>query len=343
MHDILEGTAQLEIKLILNHFIEKGLITLQNINSRIKSFNYGVIHARDRPSIVILDKPGHLIGQKAGQTWCLMRFLPLIFTDIIESNPSEEWNIIISLLQIMSIVFAPRISHKQILELKELIFNHHLKFKTVFKKNLLPKHHFMVHYPRIMEMFGPLINLWCMRYEAKHGYFKNMAIKLRNYKSLAVTLATRHQEMFSQIGLCYSQTLECGTKKEVELKNYTHKNVIISQLEDFEDDFVIKIFSWVKLGYLYRTKFCLFEYSNDLSIFNEIVDILTIDTTIFFICQEWKTIEFIEKMHCFEIQKNVNADLKLICLNSLFYKEPFEIHQPYGSSKYVVSPKYVFC
>lgn len=64
-------------------------------------------------------------------------------------------------------------------------------------QDLLPKHHYMVHYPRAIEMMGPLIYMWSMRYEGKHFFFKNMTHKLGNFKNLAKILAWRHQEMYT--------------------------------------------------------------------------------------------------------------------------------------------------
>lgn len=39
--------------------------------------------------------------------------------------------------------------------------------------------------------FGPLRNVWCMRFEAKNSYFKSLP--LRNFKNISKTIATRHQ------------------------------------------------------------------------------------------------------------------------------------------------------
>ncbi|CAN7949311.1 unnamed protein product [Ixodes pacificus] len=39
----------------------------------------------------------------------------------------------------------------------------------------------------------PLVNLWAMRFESKHQYFKDVARKLHNFKNIAHTLAVRHQ------------------------------------------------------------------------------------------------------------------------------------------------------
>lgn len=45
---------------------------------------------------------------------------------------------------------------------------------------------------------GPLIRMWCMRYEGKHRYFKRWAKIMGNFKNIAKTLAMHHQR-----NLCY--------------------------------------------------------------------------------------------------------------------------------------------
>ena len=45
---------------------------------------------------------------------------------------------------------------------------------------------------------GPLKHMWCMRFEAKHSYFKHLARVVGNFKNIAKTLAHRHQHY-----MCY--------------------------------------------------------------------------------------------------------------------------------------------
>ena len=45
---------------------------------------------------------------------------------------------------------------------------------------------------------GPLVRMWCMRYEAKHRYFKRWANIMGNYKNIPKSLA-----MHSRRLLCY--------------------------------------------------------------------------------------------------------------------------------------------
>lgn len=55
-----------------------------------------------------------------------------------------------------------------------------------------------LHSINYVDRCGPLIRQWCMRYEAKHSFFKHLSNILRNFKNVAKTLAVRHQHY-----MCY--------------------------------------------------------------------------------------------------------------------------------------------
>ena len=44
---------------------------------------------------------------------------------------------------------------------------------------------------------GPL-SCWCMRFEAKHNYFKSLAHRVKSFKNIPKTMASRHQKL-----MCY--------------------------------------------------------------------------------------------------------------------------------------------
>lgn len=56
-----------------------------------------------------------------------------------------------------------------------------------------PKLHYLLHYSKYIIKFGPPCRYWGMRFEAKHSYFKGIASKVKNFKNICLTLATRHQ------------------------------------------------------------------------------------------------------------------------------------------------------
>lgn len=74
----------------------------------------------------------------------------------------------------------------------------HLKSIVVdYGETLLPKHHFITHYPSVIKKLGPLIHTWAMRYEAKHREFIKDVPVINNYKNLCKTLANRYQTKMS--------------------------------------------------------------------------------------------------------------------------------------------------
>ena len=59
--------------------------------------------------------------------------------------------------------------------------------------------------------FGPPVRFWCMRFESKHNYFKDLAHRIKCFKNIPKTMAERHQEF-----LCYS--LHCGDNSSPFMK-----------------------------------------------------------------------------------------------------------------------------
>lgn len=144
--------------------------------------------------------------------WTLARFLPLAIGHIIPEN-EEHWENFLLLLSIMDILFARPVAVEACGYLEALISDHHSCFRELYPHaSITMKMHSMVHMPRlILEYeisysskyyyykvvhyfrFGPLINYWTTRFEAKHKYFKSYATLMGNFKNICYSLAMRHQ------------------------------------------------------------------------------------------------------------------------------------------------------
>ena len=95
------------------------------------------------------------------------------------------------LIQIVNIVFSLIVTNGMTYYLKHSIKDHHELFKSLFsQKRLIPKHHLMLHHPRCIRKIGPLLHVWCMRFEAKHNFFKR---SVKNVKKITKTLVKQHQ------------------------------------------------------------------------------------------------------------------------------------------------------
>jgi len=69
-----------------------------------------------------------------------------------------------------------------------------LKFNKEFPDyNFKPKMHYLTHYGSHCREFGPLVNYWSFRFEGKHGYFKDVAVRMKCRRNVLKSLAKKHQ------------------------------------------------------------------------------------------------------------------------------------------------------
>ena len=86
-------------------------------------------------------------------------------------------------------VLLLKITDGLITQLEFLSEEHHYYFKSVYPENrLIPKHYFMLPYPECMAKFGPLSRYWCMRFEAKHHFAKELSSVIRNFKNICYSV-----------------------------------------------------------------------------------------------------------------------------------------------------------
>ncbi|XP_030606887.1 uncharacterized protein LOC115795207 [Archocentrus centrarchus] len=165
MHDILEGVAQYEVKLLFE-YLNENFISTETILQRVYAFNYGFMNKKNRPTRINLFCTG--IGLNASQTLCLIRNIPLIFGDVVPEG-DRHWHLLLLLLHIVNIVFSQCVTYGMTVFLKHLIEEHHKLFVDLYpQNNLIPKHHFMIHYPECIRQIGPLVHVWSMRYQIQN-------------------------------------------------------------------------------------------------------------------------------------------------------------------------------
>lgn len=78
--------------------------------------------------------------------WCLARMFPLMMGDLIPDN-DDNWENFLRLLKIEEIVFAPSCSAELAAYLAVLVEEYLEQFTISYNRRVIPKQHFMVHYP----------------------------------------------------------------------------------------------------------------------------------------------------------------------------------------------------
>ena len=197
MHDLFEGVVPYELKYLLHHCVESKYFTITELNNRIVHFDF----PEDTPSEIDPAVGRHpdtsKIRQSACQMIALAYGLPLLVGDKVPLS-DEKWESFLLLLKICSIALSPVCTYDTVAYLHVLVEEKLATFQTVYPSvKLLPKHHFMLHYPGQIEMYGPLLHTWTMRHEAKLSFLKRSS-RRGNFKNICLTVSKAHQ-----MWLCY--------------------------------------------------------------------------------------------------------------------------------------------
>lgn len=200
LHDFFEGVVPVELCLCLQDLIRKGFITFEGLNKRIKSFPYKFSDNLNKPQQIT--KASFGTGRVSGnghENWTLLRLLPFIIgTRIPEHEPS--WEVLMDLKELVEIVVSTTLSEEILSYLDTKILDHRrLLIETFPDFNLKPKHHYIEHYSHLVRCFGPLVDLWTIRFESKHNFFKKTVHDVQCFKNILLTLSSKHQQMMAYL------------------------------------------------------------------------------------------------------------------------------------------------
>jgi len=342
MHDVLEGIVPYELSLILASLIDKQLFSLVQLNNALFHFNYSASDKNSKPPSISLPK----LRIQAAESWCLIRNLSLIIGSKVPEN-DEHWKLLLLLLDCLDLIFAPVITLGQIDLLAILIQDYHCMFKRLYpNERLLPKHHFMVHYPEFIRKFGPLTQYWCMRFEAKHRFEKELSSTVRNFKNICKTIAER-----TQMELAHSLL-----NNHLFISEHTVVNCTFALLNTLDQDLSacicesiglncsdeICLSSGVLIGhYKFKPGCCVLLRSEEgCPIFGELINIVVVDKTIYFLCNEMTTVNYVEHFHAYQVEQN--GKLVIVKSTSLKDHHPLNVHKKMSAQRelHLVAPTY---
>lgn len=190
MHDFLEGVVPFELSLVLHELSTSGHILMDSINQAISFSNYGQADQKRRhPTVSSM----HSLRMSTSEMWCFLWNLTLMIGLCI-SHANKYWKLLLMLLDVADITFAPSLSKGLSDLLICLTDEHHAYFKELLPdKSLLPKHHFLVHYPAYITKSGRPVRYWCIHFEARYLSFKELGKLSHGYKNVCQTFGVRFQ------------------------------------------------------------------------------------------------------------------------------------------------------
>ncbi|KAJ1528970.1 hypothetical protein ONE63_007337 [Megalurothrips usitatus] len=203
-HDLFEnGVVSCDLKLMIIYFVKEKWFTFKKLGRMIKNFNYQGQDMNNKPAPVpeAKDKKSKLkLGGHAVQNWYLLRLFPLIIESCLKDPSDKVWQLFLKLKLLVELVCSPVFKSDDLKKLEALTESYMKEREEVLPgAKVKPKYHYLTHYAQMIRLFGPLIYVWTMRFEAKHQFFKRVMRACNNFINIGLTMALRHQKWFSYL------------------------------------------------------------------------------------------------------------------------------------------------
>jgi hypothetical protein len=217
----------------------------------------------------------------------------------------------------------------------------------IYNTHLLPKHHFITHYPMIIQKMGPVRASWTMRFEGKHQFFKDLARKLKNYKDICYSFSVRHQQ---HMLYAWNNTISLDSPpllknfKSEYLKTNNYCELISNHIKLSEETL---IFSGKNIFYrgvtLTVNKLLCIGFTNKLPIFAKALSFFSFNNRTYAVCQPYKSLRVSKDHVGYDISVQTDS-LSVIDVTTVPYCKSLEVYDSYGHqciiTEYFLYPKY---
>jgi len=304
LHDLFEGTCDVMMLFILNHFVKAckpPRFTIETLNFRMDLFTWGPL-VRNKPSLF-----GTCLGSdRLKMTGCekltFVKLFGVIIGDLVDVG-DEHWELYLSLRKVIEIAMSEIVTDETSEVLRVHVESLLKLYLSLNSTNYLrPKTHWLTHYHRIMQQNGCLKNLNCLRYESKHKELKASSSATTSRVNLPMTVAIKHQLNMSFRFKCNQSVLpatESGPGHIVKIQEdeqyFLFRDTL--PLSILQADGKCYATSYVEFkGTVYSSPMMLFVDVDEFGspCFPQIKSVLIHNGLIVFVCQKFLTIGFDE-------------------------------------------------
>ena len=326
-HDLFEGVIPTYLEKIIDSLIFAGFFNLAQLNEQIRTFPYCSTDKANKPPFMHGSKP----KCTQAQMMCFVRLLPLYIGHYIPDGV-EYWQLMSDMLDMIEMICAHEYKQSDLpymhSVIKDFLENAHVQYPEIKTK---PKSHFLSHYARQTQLYGPLVNCWTLRFEAKHSYFKEICQRSKNHRNVCKTMALRHQRRQAMLRadryvlphhrVKLVQDREChiellNDEVQTQLLRFTDRSCVISECKTVKIE-----------GKVYATDVALILHRlEDDYVFGSIAHIFIVQGTPLLCCKVLNVLQFDNHFHAYEVEesgkykivKNVElADPNPVCLYHL--------------------------
>lgn len=157
-HVIDEGILHYNLLPSLYYFIyEKEYFTLQELNRRIKVFDYTEEEKKNIPMEILEKtlKDRTKLKTTATEMANFTHNLVFLIGDLVPHG-DIVWKFVLTTIKFFDLAYLPSYEEDDITELTQTITLMLDSYRQLFKELLKPVHHFAIHYPEDTRNFGPM-------------------------------------------------------------------------------------------------------------------------------------------------------------------------------------------
>ena len=294
----------------------------------------------NKPVILVSDVAGKkvTVKQTAAQCHCLLYLMPLMIGDKFPPN-NAKWELYVQFLDVLDFILAPELDRGQLLHFSQLLEEFLREFYSVYENiHIKPKGHFMLHYPKQYETFGPLIHNCTLRFEGKHSYFKGIMKKTKNFKSPCYTMATRHQYMQCWHHQAQNYLSGVNSKYTIKIPEGAVEFSILKFLMQNYPNQKWNLYKKVSHQGVTYSQGHAFLIKSDEKLFAKQLCVTAINGKLTFIVTYFKTLTFDENFHSYIVSETEN--LAFIYLEDLQTHIPMPVYEICGE-KMIILPHFV--
>lgn len=320
MHDTLEGVCHYVLLFLLKKFIlDYKYITLEKLNNRILEFNYG--YETNFNKVVPIHEDifkKTKLKMSASETLMFVKNFGILVGDKIPKD-NKEWLLYLKLREILSLILSP-VVHKTTHNLLQiLIAEHNELYIKLSGSTLQPKFHFLLHYPKIMDVMGSLKQFWSMRFESKHRELSKTAKSTQCRRNLISTMSIKHQLRLAYVFVNFDSLsinkVENGSLSSISesLKSDLKRSFNFIELESADTIFQTK---WIKFNDVTFKAGVVLQLDqlddHGFPIFGLLKHVLYVGNEYFFLFENLETEEFNNHFYAYSVvEKNTFSYIKL--------------------------------
>jgi len=333
LHDIAEGVCDTIMLFVLKYFInvcKPPRFDIETLNFRMDLFKWGPL-IKNKPALFSANfLSNEKLKMTGSEKLSFVKLFGVLAGDLVDTG-DPYWELYLCLRKVIEITMVDVVTNETPAILQDHVKDLLEHYLSLSESNYLkPKAHFLTHH-MIMHKSGPLKQLNCSRYEAKHKQLKASASATTSRRNLALTVATKHQLNFFfrlKCNLSVIPPTEFGPgeiiKIQEDVKYFLFRDTL--PLSILQADGKCFCRSYVEYKGTKYTPSLMFADVDDFGLpgFAAIKMIVVNNDLIVFVCQKYVTLRFDEHVHAYKVAPSI--EWKCYTPQDLVVPQPFFAH-----------------